>query len=472
MPKILIRDAVDIDQVLTDSSSQERTQALRDNAEINYSTLDLRHQHLKVYSLFTTSDKVINMRTYPDEHVQDMAKNHSWTTPYPKPLQTNHNTFDDANARFYDSWYLNHKDLKPQYGYSTLPKGVIDCFEERGAFKEGTGSTIGMAETANLDFKRKIIDGTYLTTSQGANTDSLTCNICGEPYHVCSHSRGTTYPILGDDKKTVTGIKMCVPFTGPLEAVEDSVVNVPANVTSTLLVYDTKKDRVVTLDNISEYKDIFDVRDFSTESNVADTTKPNKENVIQDKNNTIPGLTDEQIKKLKEMLDNNVQPVITDILENTIQTNDKIGGDMPNPFKETAKRFFREDMKKTGVTDEEKINKFYETLSDTELDISVKILDFITSNAVVETVTEPVVEKPVEDAVEPTPEPTPAPEPEPTPEVATAVTDSAEYKELADKFAAVYKELCDLKGIDNTIPNISSIQTNKPAPTKKSRILY
>ena len=36
----------------------------------------------------------------------------------------------------------------------------------------------------------------------------------------------------------------------------------------------------------------------------------------------------------------------------------------------------------------------------------------------------------------------------------TSVADSEEYKALKDQFDKAMKMLCDLKGIDNTVPNI------------------
>ena len=84
----------------------------------------------------------------------------------------------------------------------------------------------------------------------------------------CSHSRGTTYPIFSEDGKSIKEMKTCIPYTGPLTAVEDSVVNSPANDTSTLLVYDMKKDRVVNLDNVTEYGDLFTVLTNNDNKNI------------------------------------------------------------------------------------------------------------------------------------------------------------------------------------------------------------
>lgn len=472
-----IKDAVDIDEQTSDFiSTKDSTQQLNDSA-IEYSTVDLRHRNLKIFSLLTTSDKEINLRMYPDKHVEDMCKQHSWTTPFPKPLQNNHDIYQDANARFYDSWYLKHSDLKPQHGYGILPEGVIDEFKKRGAFQEGTASTIGMAETADLSFKTKIIDGTYWTTSQGANTDSLTCNICGKPYYdftQCKHSRGTTYPIFSEDGKTIKEMKTCIPYTGALTAVEDSVVNSPANDTSTLLVYDMKKDKVVNLDNVSEYGDLFSVLINNDNQNINGNDNSNKKPNLSDiEKNKKPGLTPEQIEYIQKQLDekgfatlegfnetkhNETNKPTTDN-ENTIINKDNInnntGGKMG--LRDTAKIMFKNNIKSFGVQDLTKTEEFFDKLDDNSIDAIFNFLDFISSNKVVETKPENTQQTNDEDK---------------KPEV-TKVEDTEEYKALKDQFDKVNKELCDLKGIDNTVPNLSDLQNKNSEKTtrRNSRFL-
>ena len=472
--KMIIRDAVDIETEIKEQVQDNKT-SLTDSEEVRYSAIDLRHQHLKIFSLLTTSDKEINMRLYPDQHVQDMCRNHSWTTPYAKPLQTNHDIYVDCNARFFDSWYLNHKDLKPQYGYGDLPQGVIDEFSKRNAFDLGTGSTIGMAETNNIDFKKKIIDGTYLTTSQGAATDSLTCNICGKSYRdwTCGHLRGSTYPIMSEDGKSVKEMRKCVPYTGALEAVEDSVVNHPANDTSTLMVFDTKKNRVVNMDNIHEYSEIFDIVKSQT---------PTTYN--QDKNITTqvmtdgkkPGLTKEQIEMIQKMIDEGKQPSAS-ILENEQegqtqdpapnQTNDaedqnNKGGHMSYNVKNaTAKRVFKEDMKSLGVKDMESVGELFDKYSEEQIEMAMDILGFVVDNRQVEetpaqapaTENKPVTDNKGEGEAQPQ-----AQDNKDEENQGTSVTDSEEYKSVKDQLDKAMKMLCDLKGIDNEVPDLATLE--------------
>ena len=482
MAKIIIRDAVDIDTVIDPATTvNDNNQLINDSAEpVVYSTIDLRHQHLRIFSLLSTSDKEINLREYPDKHVEDMARLHKWTTPFAKPLQTNHDIYVDCNARFYDSWYLKHSDLKPKYGYGKLPQGVIDEFVKRGAFNEGTGSTIGMAETANLDFKRKIIDGTYLTTSQGASTNSLTCNICGHEYRdwgKCTHSRGTNYPIMSEDGKTIIEMRRCVPFTGELDAIEDSVVNSPANDTSTLMVYDMKKDRVVTMDNISEYSDIFSITrdENNSENKVTDKTTQTKPVEVRE-TGKVKGFTDEQVLVIKQMI-NDGNKITVDELNNLINkanqttetknknTKPSTGGKMAIK-NATIKKVFKDSLKALNVVDSDKINDLFDELTKegelndsnekaSALDIAMSILEFIADNQ--KEVVPPTVqtqEPKVEDGkkndgkIE-----------DDKKDENVISKDSEEYKNLIADFEEAKKMLCDLKGINNEVPTLADIKT-------------
>lgn len=480
--RMIIRDAVDIETEIKDEIPVDKT-SLTDSEEVRYSTFDLRHQHLKIFSLLTTSDKEINLRMYPDNHVQDMCRKHSWTVPYSKPLQTNHDIYVDCNARFFDSWYLNHNDLKAQYGYGELPQGVIDEFNKRGAFNEGTGSTIGMAETNNIDFKRKIIDGTYLTTSQGAATNSLTCNVCGNSYRdydKCHHMRGSTYPIFSEDGKSIVEMRRCIPYTGELEAVEDSVVNQPANDTSTLLIFDMKKNRVVNMSNVHEYSDIFDVvkpQTSTTDTRDEDTTK----NVLED--NKQAGLTEEQIKVIQKMIDEGKQPSVTilnsdskntdPVTDNQTEDENDKGGHMSYKIKNaTARRIFKEDMKSLGVNDMEKVSALFDKYDDNQMEFAMDLLGFIQDSREEVTVTDepaqPEQAQVTDDKTQTTTENVTDTTENPEDKANEGnVTDSEEYKALKDQLDKAMKMLCDLKGIDNEVPDLATLEaqindTKKP----------
>lgn len=476
----IIRDNVDIDTLIDEKVVDMNKTTLTDSEVVQYSTIDLRHQHLKIFSLLTTSDKEINLRMYPDEHVQNMAKNHSWIYPYAKPLNLDHVSKAASNGRFLDAWYVNHKELTPQYGLTDCPQAVIDEFKKRGAFDgEGTGSNIGMIETSNLDCKKKIIDGTYLTTSQGAYTETLTCNICGNSYYdwgSCRHSRGSTYPIFSEDGKTIKEMKRCVPFTGSLDALEDSVVGTPANDTSTLLVFDTKKNRVVNMDNIAEYSDIFNVlENNNTGTNNSSTVNTGDNKNIQEpiEDSKKAGLTQKQIEDIAKMLkegkpvpasilnnDSKVSEIQTENIEDNKNTQ---GGEMPyNRKNATAKKVFKDSVKSLGLNCADKTTEYFEKLTDEEIDVVMSFLDFVEDNKEVSVEpqtapqTTPVVNS---KQIEPTATETTVvddKQAEPT----NKIEDSEEFKAMQAELQKAKDELAKLKGIDNTIPNLSQISDN------------
>lgn len=484
MPKLIIRDDVDIDIKLTDDGTVNNDNGLLDDSinlkdeTIRYNAIDLRHQHLKIYSLLTTSDKEINLRMYPDEHVQNMIKDNRWITPYRKPLLLNHHSTANSYGRFLDNWYVDNKTHDAHYGLTTLPKAVIDEFDKRGAFDSGTGSAIGLIETSDSDVKRKIIDGTYLTTSQGATTESLTCNICGESYYNCSHFRGSTYPIFNDDGKSIKEMRRCIPATGALDALEDSIVGTPANDTSTLLVYDEKKGVVVTMDNINEYGDIFNVISSNTANDNQVSTSDNREN-LEDAKGKTPGLTQQQIDKIAKLLkegktvDATILTQTTDenFTENNLEdkiTEENKGGNMAFKTKNaTAKRILKQSLADSKVTDNDKINKFFDELKDEELDTIMYYIDFIESNKDVEQ-EKPVVdneatEEPLEDETQNNP-----------------ITDNTELqkqlKDLTEKIAKFqqqeqqYKDaLAKAKGLDNTVPNLSDLGNTESTITNNKK---
>ena len=186
---------------------------------------------LEVYNIATVSDKLINRRIYPDNHVLDTVLLNKWTKPFAKPLLTNHDIYSEALGRVRDNFYIKHSDCSVRGGSSSLPKEVVDKLKCENFLNDGTGSVVLKLDVSEhvLD---KILKGQILTTSQASSTNSVTCSICGKDYGECDHIVGGVY-----DGKTAHLL------TGELEPYEDSVVNAPANDSSILLVFnkDTKE---------------------------------------------------------------------------------------------------------------------------------------------------------------------------------------------------------------------------------------
>ena len=183
-----------------------------------------------IYNIATVSDKEINCRIYPDEHIKDTVTQKKWLKPFLKPFLVNHDIYTEPLGRIEDAYYVNHSDLTSIGGNETIPEAVIMKFKKDGFLDEGTGSVIlkikPFGETA-----AKIKDGRILTTSQASATDSITCSICGKDYYECDHRIGSVY----DGKKALLR-------TGALEPYENSSVNRPANDSSVVLCYNKTTD--------------------------------------------------------------------------------------------------------------------------------------------------------------------------------------------------------------------------------------
>ncbi len=126
---------------------------------------------------------------------------YSWTRPYPKPLIKNHDTCcEDPLGRIHDAYYVRSSSN----GNPAIM--VVPTITDQAAIE-------------------KILDGRYVTVSIGAETDSVTCSICGtnlleEEWGGLGHEhqRGQKY----DGKE-------CYWIIGNLWFDELSFVNVPAD---------------------------------------------------------------------------------------------------------------------------------------------------------------------------------------------------------------------------------------------------
>ncbi|WP_330112472.1 hypothetical protein VSU16_14895 (plasmid) [Cetobacterium somerae] len=444
----LIRDIEDIqkkneinDSNFFDSfldSSSSKAKKIADNS------INMSANHLVVYSLVTTSDKEINIRMYPDSHVRDMAKDKKWTTPYPKPLMLNHDIYGEPMGRFSDSWYVNHSDLEVEYGDSELPQAVLDEFVSRKSFGDGSGSVIGQIKVPSLDVKRKIIDGTYWTTSQGAISDSLTCNICNKSYwNGCSHMRGTNYPNMSEDGSTVLSYTKCVPFTGSLDAVEDSIVQRPANDTSSLIVFDSKAKKVINLTNVKDYENIFNIVSDENEQNGKEQ-QITTDNTIE--SGKVEGLSDEELANLNLNKKNDSSEV------------------KKMYFRDSAKEVFMFNAKqKLSVKDDSVISALFDGLKDEEIEVALKVVKALADcEKVVPEI--PAATKDGEGTTEKGTE-------QATTEDQTENSSlKKDFEELQTKFGQLVDAIKNIDGVNNHIPNILSVidENNKVTSTNKN----
>lgn len=351
------------------------------------------------YTLASTSDKIINGRTYNDESTKKLVEKNGWVTPYNKPLLPNHDAYrGEPKGRILENYYVNHSDLSITTTDRTkiLPIDVIDFFEKQGCFENGTGSTI-LKCFCDHETMQKIKDGYYLTVSQGIYVEDVKCNICGEYFWDCEHRAGITYK---KDNKEV----LCVPeCCGEFEASEISIVNVPANDTSIIYV---PRD-----ENEQEKKD-FKLDNYKEEKIVEDT-KENDEKLTR---------IDDSLIVCKDDTNDNMQ---------VIEENNKINkGD--SMLKDVLRDMLLSDLKKSyeSETVETVFTDFFNSLEDEKIENFTKLLNEIKKaqdekiqkiQDSIQTVEIKMGEKPeenktVEDNLIPTQEPIPSEPVQPNPD--------------------------------------------------------
>ena len=132
----------------------------------------------------------------------------SWVSPYKKPVLIGHGDNEDPIGRVIAAELIEDDpmDYVNRFGRTeNIPAAHIDM----------------ELEITDQESIRKILDGTYLTVSQGADCDEVKCSICDQDVAEdgpCDHKRGKTY-----DGQVAYWI------FGPLNYQELSIVNVPSD---------------------------------------------------------------------------------------------------------------------------------------------------------------------------------------------------------------------------------------------------
>jgi hypothetical protein len=156
----------------------------------------------------THAGTLINNRIYPPDAMKKGIR--TWTSPYKKPVLTNHDDTKDPIGRVISA------------RYEKTPKGM-----DREDYKpilresEGYGFQRLTVKITDPEAIQKILDGRYETVSVRMSTDHCFCSICntdwsdGEP---CEHTPGSKYDG-----------KLAYMTTGDLSYRELSFVNIPAD---------------------------------------------------------------------------------------------------------------------------------------------------------------------------------------------------------------------------------------------------
>lgn len=132
----------------------------------------------------------------------------SWVSPYKKPVLIGHGDNEDPIGRVVAAELVEDDpmDYVNRFGRTdNIPAAHIDM----------------ELEITDQESIKKILDGIYLTVSQGADCDDVRCSICDQDIAEegpCDHKRGKLY-----DEKLAYWI------FGPLNYQELSIVNVPSD---------------------------------------------------------------------------------------------------------------------------------------------------------------------------------------------------------------------------------------------------
>jgi hypothetical protein len=209
-------------------------------------------------------------------HSESMAEDtHTWTTPFPKPLLKNHDSWSEPMGRIIQADF---------------------CKSEINPDRECIDATFRVTDQ---DAIPKFLDGRYRTVSIGGSAGNIQCGICGKEilkdgqFKFCGHWKGETY----DGKKALWHCRN-------IDYNETSVVNNPADSWAQI-----KKITVVTNNTGAKDEkpedankpDEGSVEDkTSTEDNIYDTIDHLADQETQTKT---PEDTKDDDKVTKEMLD-------------------------------------------------------------------------------------------------------------------------------------------------------------------------
>lgn len=173
-------------------------------------------------------------------------RNHvdSWTSPYPKPILTHHDTKSDPIGRIIEvNWVSNDDQCMRFFDNmqdfmkfkrvcdSDDPRKIYNAMHKNNLLTDdtwpGIGRLVAKARISDQAAIEKFLDGRYLTFSAGTHTDRYCCGICGSDWatgDVCEHSPGS----ISDEG--MPGVFI----TGAFKGNEASVVTTPGNALSQL----------------------------------------------------------------------------------------------------------------------------------------------------------------------------------------------------------------------------------------------
>jgi hypothetical protein len=446
MPKIIITDNIDLsnkdgfskDDFYADKRNSVITSDAKANANVYKGTK-------KFYALLSTSDKEINNRMYSSSSWKKTVMDGAWQgKPYKKPILRNHDLYNSTPlGRINDSFYIEHNTLEVfNKDNNVLPQAVIDNYISQGCFESGSASVI-VEFNADEDTAKRLVDGLDLTVSQSSFMNKATCNICGKDYFQsggCNHVAGTTYEIEKDGKSEKV---KCVLHTEDYEPIELSFVNLPANDTSTVFVFDGKNEKVKNKEK-EEEEEVKEEPKKGEKKEKEEEEENSSEEKEKEKDKCKTKKAKKDAKEDMPKFDECEKPVQNVSIDNQeiIPTEDAM-------WKKFAKDHYSSQIKATIADNEELLNCFgdlFETMTQDQTEVFKNFVDALlaTANAKdavvtvveeeVEVPADPVVEEEVEEPVE-TAEPEEAPV---EPEVEVVETEAKEDGSKEDAVKIVF----------------------------------
>lgn len=151
---------------------------------------------------------LINNRIYPPDKMRKGVK--SWTTPYKKPVLTNHDEDSDPIGRVINAKYTKTARAMDGKDYQPILKAT-----------DGYGYVDLTLKITDPEAIQKVMDGRYETVSVRMSTDHAFCSVCNTDWAdegPCEHMPGKKYDG-----------KLAYMTTGDLTYREVSFVNIPAD---------------------------------------------------------------------------------------------------------------------------------------------------------------------------------------------------------------------------------------------------
>lgn len=197
----------------------------------------------------THAGTLINNRIYPPESMRRGTR--TWTTPYKKPVLTNHDDAQDPIGRVIAAKYI-----KTDRGMKS------DKYDPILRESDGYGYQRLTLKITDPMAIQKILDGRYETVSVRMSTEHCYCSICNQDWSgdegPCDHTPGQKYEG-----------KLAYMTTGDLSYREVSFVNIPADEFAGVkeaIIAENKDSKEVKLFASSEDEKVF--ADLSTGTNL------------------------------------------------------------------------------------------------------------------------------------------------------------------------------------------------------------